>query len=80
MSVVEEGIKAPEAVAKGLIGLIKSHPLGALLVFGVLILVVLRFRNGIVNFFSMIPVVGSPAASFAGGGGSAASSAPPPSV
>lgn len=68
MSAAGELEKAPEAVkdtATGLVNLVKKHPGGALVVFAVLILITLRYRNTIVGLFAKLPVIGAPAAAFA---------------
>lgn|GEM_PF-5333595 len=70
MSVASTVESAPAAVtqtATGLVSLVKRHPGGALVVFSILILLVLRYRNGIVGLFNRVPVVGPRAAGFAVG-------------
>jgi len=72
---VEAPVAAVTDTATGLVGLMKKHPGGALLVFAILILVVLRYRNTIVGLFSKVPIAGPRAAAFAAGG--PAQSTPP---
>ena len=62
---VEAAPKAVEATAKGLVGLVKAHPGGALVVFAVVVLIVLRYRNPLASLVGKVPVIGTPLTTFA---------------
>lgn len=66
-SAVAAAPKAVEQTASGLVGLVKKHPGGALVVFSLLILVVIRYRNQLVSLFGRTPGVGTRLAGFAAG-------------
>jgi len=66
-STVEGAPRAVEQTATGLVALVKKHPGGALVVFFILTLLILRYRNQLVSLFAKVPVVGTRAAGFAVG-------------
>ena len=66
-STVEGAPAAVTQTASGLVALVKRHPGGALVVFSIVILLVLRYRNSIVGLFNRVPYVGPRAAAFAVG-------------